>query len=158
MVHDPDGDMDAMEIAAQAEAVLVPYCAKPAWCKWRHRDGCSRCGKCDVGEIYDLAGRQGLKVTTVKNFEHLERTLKTLKVQDARCYIGMCCNNFYIKHEDAFRAAGIPALLLDIAGANCYELLQEQAAYSGKFVAESAIDLEVATKVIHIAHQSNACH
>lgn len=66
MVHDPDGDMDAMEIAAQAEAVLVPYCAKPAWCKWRHKDGCSRCGKCDVGDIYDLAGRQGLKVTTVK--------------------------------------------------------------------------------------------
>ena len=158
MVHDPDGNMGAMEIAAQAEAVLVPYCAKPAWCKWRHKDGCSRCGKCDVGEIYDMAGRQGLKVTTVKNFEHLALTLKTLKAQDTKCYIGMCCNNFYIKHEDAFRAANIPALLLDIAGANCYDLLQEQVAYSGKFIAESAIDLEVAAKVIHIAQQGNTCH
>ncbi|WP_163098219.1 DUF116 domain-containing protein [Acidithiobacillus ferrianus] len=156
MVHDPDGAMDAMDIAAQAEAVLVPYCAKPAWCKWRHKDGCSQCGKCDVGQIYHLAGKRGLKVTTVKNFEHLEFILRVLKERDTKCYLGMCCNNFYIKHEDTFRAANIPALLLDIAGANCYDLMQEQAAYSGKFVAESTIDVEVAAKVIDIAHQNNA--
>ncbi len=104
MVHDPDGAMDAMDIAAQAEAMLVPYCAKPAWCKWRHKDGCSQCGKCDVSQIYHLAEKRGLKVTTVKNFEHLELTLKALKECHAKCYLGMCCNNFYIKHEDAFRA------------------------------------------------------
>lgn len=151
MIHDPDGTMDAFDIAAKADTILVPYCAKPAWCKWRHKDGCSQCGKCDVGEVYKVARQQGLNVTTVRNFEHLEIALKALKKRGTKSYLGMCCNNFYIKREYAFRSANMPALLLDIAGANCYDLMQEQSAYSGEFSAESSIDLGVAEKVIRLA-------
>jgi lipoate-protein ligase A len=133
--------------------VLVPYCAKPTWCKWRHKDGCSQCGKCDVGQVYQIARQQGLQVTTVTNFEHLEITLKALKERGTKSYLGMCCNNFYIKREYAFRSANMPALLLDIAGANCYDLMQEQSAYSGEFSAESSIDLGVAEKVIKLARR-----
>lgn len=153
MIHDPDGTMDAFDIVAKADTVLVPYCAKPTWCKWRHNDGCSQCGKCDVGQVYQIARQQGLQVTTVTNFEHLEITLKALKERGTKSYLGMCCNNFYIKREYAFRSANMPALLLDIAGANCYDLMQEQSAYSGEFSAESSIDLGVAEKVIKLARR-----
>ncbi|WP_035192131.1 lipoyl protein ligase domain-containing protein [Acidithiobacillus ferrivorans] len=150
MIHDPDGTLDAFDIAAKADTVLVPYCAKPTWCKWRHNDGCSQCGKCDVGQVYKIAREQGLQVTTINNFEHLEITLKALNERGTKAYLGMCCNNFYINREYAFRSANMPALLLDISGANCYDLMQEQSAYSGAFSAESSIDIEVAEKVIKL--------
>ncbi|OCB02900.1 lipoate--protein ligase [Acidithiobacillus ferrivorans] len=150
MIHDPDGTLDAFDIAAKADTVLVPYCAKPTWCKWRHNDGCSQCGKCDVGQVYKIAREQELQVTTINNFEHLEITLKALNERGTKAYLGMCCNNFYIKREYAFRSANMPALLLDISGANCYDLMQEQSAYSGEFSAESSIDIEVAEKVIKL--------
>ncbi|MGR2913277.1 lipoyl protein ligase domain-containing protein [Acidithiobacillus ferrivorans] len=155
MIHDPDGTMDAFDIAAKADTVLVPYCAKPTWCKWRHNDGCSQCGKCDVGQVYKIAREQGLQVTTINNFEHLEITLKALNERGTKAYLGMCCNNFYIKREYAFRSANMPALLLDIAGANCYDLMQEQSAYSGEFSAESSIDIDVAEKVIKLARRES---
>jgi lipoate-protein ligase A len=60
----------------------------------------------------------------------------------------MCCRHFFIKREYAFREAGIPAVLVDIAGSNCYELQQEEAAYAGKFQAEARLNLDVLRKVM----------
>lgn len=148
MVHDPEGRHDAFSILDAAEAVLVPYCAKPAWCKWRHRDGCSECGLCAVGDAYRLARERGLQVVTVRNFEHLEETLGRLRAGGAGAYLGMCCNNFFLKREYAFRAAGIPAVLLDISGSNCYDLGQEQRAYAGTFQAEATLNGPVLEKVM----------
>jgi len=60
----------------------------------------------------------------------------------------MCCRHFYLKREYAFREAGIPAVLMDITGSNCYELQQEDLAYAGKFQAQAHLDLEVLRKVM----------
>lgn len=148
MVHDAGRGLTAGEILANAGAVLVPYCAKPTWCKWRHRDGCPECGRCEVGEAYRLARARGLRVITVTDFEHLQRTLEALRAQGVAAYVGMCCRHFYLKREYAFREAGLPALLMDISGANCYELQQEELAYAGKFQAQARLNLDVVRRVL----------
>ena len=148
MVHDPEGRRDTFAILAIAEAVLVPYCAKPVWCKWRHRDGCSECGLCTVSDTYRLAHERGLQVVTICNFEHLNETLQRFREEGVGAYLGMCCNNFFLKREYAFRAAGMPAVLLDITGSNCYDLGQEQLAYVGKFQAEASLNECIVEKVM----------
>lgn len=146
MLHGERGGL--REVLAQATVMLVPYCAKPAWCKWRHLDGCSECGLCEVGEAYRLARERGMDVTTVTRYEHLVATLTNMRGRRVPAYVGMCCSNFYIKRQRAFREAGIPALLMDISGANCYELKQEDQAYAGTFSAEAKLDLEVLRRVM----------
>ncbi|MGD8498080.1 MAG: DUF116 domain-containing protein [Chromatiales bacterium] len=148
MVHDPDGGGNALDILRRAEVVLLPYCAKPPWCKWRHEEGCSECGLCEVGDAYRMARERGLGAVTIRNFEHLEATLADLKADGVEAYVGMCCRNFYIKREHAFREAGIPAVLLDIEGSNCYELQQEDLAYRGEFEAEARLNGDVVEKVM----------
>ena len=147
MVHAPYGKA-VEDIVREANVMLVPYCAKPAWCKWRHRDGCPECGRCEVGEAYRLAREHGMHVVTVTNFEHLQRTLAELRQSGTGAYVGMCCRNFYLKREYAFREAGMPALLMDISGSNCYELQQEDLAYVGRFQAQAHLDLEVLRRVM----------
>jgi len=147
MVHAPSGKA-VEEIVREASVMLVPYCAKPAWCKWRHRDGCPECGRCEVGEAYRLAREHGMRVVTITNFEHLQRTLAALREAGTGAYVGMCCRNFYLKREYAFREASIPALLMDITGSNCYELQQEDLAYAGRFQVQAHLDLDVLRRVM----------
>jgi lipoate-protein ligase A len=147
MVHAP-APLAAADVANAANVMLVPYCAKPSWCKWRDRDGCPDCGLCQVGEAYRLAHERGMRVVTITDFEHLEKTLDELRAQDTRAYVGMCCRHCYLKREYVFRAAGIPAVLMDIAGSNCYELQQEDLACAGEFQAQAYLDLEVLRKVL----------
>jgi len=148
MVHSPDGNADAHAILKQATTMLVPYCAKPAWCKWRHQDDCVECGKCEVGDAYRQARERNMRVTTITNYEHLLATLAEMKAANTPAYVGMCCSNFFIKRHRAFHDSGIPAVLMDISGANCYELQQEDQAYAGTFQAEAQIDTEVLRKVM----------
>ena len=147
MVHAPSQEA-AATIARKASVMLVPYCAKPSWCKWRHRDGCPECGRCEVGDAYRLARERGMRVITITNFEHLEKTLGELRADGTRSYVGMCCRDFYMKREHAFRQAGIPAVLMDITGANCYELQQEDLAYAGKFQAQARLKPDVVVRVM----------
>ena len=147
MVHAP-APLAAADVARVASVMLVPYCAKPSWCKWRHCDGCADCGLCEVGEAYRLARERGMRIVTITNFEHLEETLGELRAQDTRAYVGMCCRHFYLKREYAFRNAGIPAVLIDVTGSSCYELQQEDLAYAGTFKAQAQLDLEVLRKVM----------
>lgn len=135
---------------AGARAMLVPYCAKPNWCKWRHQDGCSECGLCEVGEAYRLGRERDMAVITVTSFEHLRATLRTLKSCGAQAYVGMCCKNFFVKRHAAFQEAGIPALLMDISGSNCYELRQEDLAYAGKFEANATLDGALLSRVMRL--------
>ncbi len=148
MVHDPAGTTDAPALLARAQAMLVPYCAKPTWCKWRHRDGCPECGRCAVGEAYRLGRARGMQVITIRDFEHLETALADLRDARVDAYLGMCCRHFFLKREYAFRAAGMPAVLIDITGANCYELQQEELAYAGRFAAQAELNLPVLRKVM----------
>ncbi|MDE2090173.1 MAG: DUF116 domain-containing protein, partial [Gammaproteobacteria bacterium] len=148
MVHGAGGTASAPDILRRATVMLVPYCAKPAWCKWRYRDGCSECGLCEVGEAYRLARERDMRVISITHYEHLCRTLETLAGEQVPAYVGMCCSNFYLKRDVAFRQAGIPALLMDISGSNCYELQQEDQAYAGRFTAQSRLNLDVVERVM----------
>lgn len=139
----------AMAILAHASAVLIPYCAKPVWCEWRHQDDCTECGLCAVGEAYRLARERGLRAITVTSYEHLVATLAALRDGGESAYVGMCCGNFYVKRFRAFREAGLGAVLMDISGANCYELQQEDLAYAGKFAAEAQLDENLLQRVMH---------
>lgn len=147
MVHSPE-HLSTGEILHRASVVLVPYCAKPAWCKWRHADGCTECGLCEVGDAYRLARERGMRVTTITRYEHLVDTLKEMKSSGVAAYVGMCCSQFFIKRHRAFREAGMPALLMDISGANCYELKQEDQAYAGAFAAQATLDGALLQKVM----------
>lgn len=141
---------DTPAVLGRATVMLVPYCAKPAWCKWRHRDGCSECGKCEVGDAYRLARERDMQVTTITNYEHLVDTLNDLKARKVAAYVGMCCGNFFIKRYRAFAEAGIPAVLMDVSGANCYELRQEEQAYDGRFEAEARLDRNLLERIIRL--------
>lgn len=147
MVHSPGG-APAQEILQHATVMLVPYCAKPAWCEWRHLDGCDECGLCEVGEAYRLGRERGMRVVTITNYEHLVKTLGEMKVDGVEAYVGMCCGNFFVKRHRAFREGGVPAVLMDISGANCYELKQESEAYAGKFEAEAHLDTDLLDRVM----------
>jgi lipoate-protein ligase A len=147
MVHGPE-TLSAEEIARWASVMLVPYCAKMPDCKWRHWNRCTECGLCEVGEAYRLARERGLRVISINNYEHLCRTLDELKRDGVEAYLGMCCSQFYVKRNRAFRDAGIPAVLMDVSGANCYELHQEEQAYAGTFEAKSELDIPLLERIM----------
>jgi lipoate-protein ligase A len=153
MVHGGD-QVGARGILGLATVMLVPYCAKPPTCKWRNRDGCPECGLCEVGDAYRLARERGMRVISINNFEHLCSVLTDLRAQEVPAYVGMCCEHFYLKRQHAFRAAGIPAVLMDISGANCYELQQEDQAYAGQFQAQSRLNVPVMEKVMRFVPRS----
>lgn len=148
IIHNPAGET-APDILAHATVMLVPYCAKLADCKFRHRDGCSECGKCEVGDAYRLARERGMQVISITHFEHLQATLNQMRADGVPAYIGMCCESFYLKRHHAFQEAGIPAVLTDITGTTCYELREEDLAYAGKFRAEAKLKLDVVEQVMH---------
>ena len=147
MPYCADGVGGAEAVLRRASVMLVPYCTKPAWCKWRHRDGCTECGKCEVGDAYRLARGRNMQVTTITSYEHLVATLHAMKAGGVAAYIGMCCSDFFVKRYRAFAEAGMSAVLMDISGANCYELKQESAAYAGTFQAEARLDRDLLARV-----------
>jgi len=140
-----EGDLSPL---TRAGVMLVPYCAKPAWCAWRHDTDCVECGRCDVGEAYRMGRERNMEVLTIVNYEHLVETLAEMKRQGVESYVGMCCGEFFLKRHAAFRDCGMAATLVDIKGATCYELKQEQLAYAGRFSAEAALDLDTLEKVM----------
>jgi len=150
---------DTMAPLDRASVMLVPYCAKPAWCKWRHRTGCAECGLCDVGEAYRMGRARNMEVLTIVDYEHLVATLAEMKAAGVESYVGMCCGEFFLKRHGAFRECGLPATLVDIKGATCYELKQEHLAYAGTFSAEAALDLDTLGKVmVRVPKQEAAAH
>lgn len=142
------GEGNAEAILARASVMLLPYCAKPAWCKWRSQDDCVECGKCKVGDAYRLARERNMQVTTITHYEHLTATLAEMKQRQVDAYVGACCSQFFIKRNQAFAEAGMGAVLMDISGANCYELKQEEAAYAGQFQAEAELDGDLLERVM----------
>lgn len=154
MLYDDGSGLPVEMTLASAGAMLVPYCAKPNWCKWRHHEGCSECGLCEVGEAYRLGRERGMAVITVTSYEHLRVTLDALKAAGTQAYVGMCCSHFFVKRHAAFQEAGMPALLMDISGSNCYELGQERLAYAGKFEANASLDGVLLSQVMRFVPAS----
>ncbi len=149
-VFSPHRGQDIEALLADIDTILLPYCAKPAWCKWRHRDGCPECGRCAVGDAYGLARERGLQVTTITNYEHLRAVLSALVAQGTRAFLGVCCTDFFLKRDYAFIEAGIAALFLDIGGETCYALRAEEDAYAGRFTAEAVMDATLFGQVLDL--------
>lgn len=138
------------ESLKEVGALLLPYCAKPPECEYRNIDGCSKCGLCSVGDVYNMAEEKGLKPITITNYEHLKNTLHSLKEDGVKSYIGCCCEAFFIKRQDAFADAGIPGVLIDIENTTCYELKKEDAAYKGDFQEKTELKTDLLKKLLEL--------
>ncbi len=128
--------------------VLLPYCAKLVGCNYRFREGCSICGQCSVGTVYETIEELGIPVRTIQNFEDLIETIDEFDRKGAKGYIGSCCDAFYSKHYDYFIETGIPALLVDVDDSTCYELGKEEDAYAGRFEGQTQLKEDLLTRVI----------
>lgn len=129
-----------IENIQKAKVMLLPYCAKPRWCDYRHLDDCGECGGCTVGDAYRLAYQKGMIPITITSFELLRDTLLWC-AQNGYTYIGHCCYEFYEKRYEIFRKAseqGAKGVLFDIVGTTCYSLgvEEEEKAYHGEFTVE----------------------
>ena len=149
-LYSPRRDQGFADLLADVGALLLPYCAKPAWCKWRHRDGCPECGQCAVGEAYRLGRERGLPVTTITRYEHLHMVLAQLRAAGIRTFLGVCCTEFFLKRDYAFIEAGLGALFIDIGGDTCYTLRAEESAYRGQFTAEATLDPRLLDRVLRL--------
>ena len=141
------------EILGNCGLLLLPYCSKLPECEYRTKDGCIQCGGCTIGEAFALAEGKGLKVLTIQNYEHLVETLEEEKGNGLRAYIGCCCDAFQLKRQEAFKQAGLPALLLDIENTTCYELNQEKEAYQGAFENQTHLRIGLLEKVLKLVSQ-----
>lgn len=138
----------------KAKVLLLPYCAKPAWCDYRYTDDCGECGGCTVGELYRMAHERGMIPITITSFEMLRDTLRWC-AENGYTYIGHCCYEFFEKRYEIFSKAkewGAGGVLLDILGTTCYNLgvEEEEKAYHGEFQVELDLPLEDARKVLSL--------
>ncbi|NWF96933.1 MAG: DUF116 domain-containing protein [Candidatus Thorarchaeota archaeon] len=134
--------------AQHFDYVLLPYCAKLVGCQYRKTEGCTTCGNCTVGEIYELIESMGVPVRTIQTFEHLIETIEEFKEKGARGFVGSCCEAFFCKHHEDFVASGVPALLIDVDDSTCYELGKEKEAYIGSFEGQTLLKTELMTRVL----------
>lgn len=128
------------ENLSKAKVMLLPYCAKPTWCDYRHLDDCGECGGCTVGDLYRLSYEKGMIPLTITSFELLRDTLLWC-AENNYSYIGHCCTEFFEKRYEIFKKAsqeGSNGVLIDIKGTTCYSLgvEEEEKAYHGEFRAE----------------------
>jgi len=130
------------------DLLLLPYCAKLPTCKYRHIEGCEKCGKCSIGLAYELGEGLGMKVVTVRNFEHLMDTLSSVKETGARGFIGCCCEAFYCKHRDDMEEAGVPGIIIDIEDKTCYDLGKDEEAYKGGFQGKTELRVHLLSKIL----------
>ncbi|MDN5345045.1 MAG: lipoate---protein ligase [Clostridia bacterium] len=126
-----------------APVVLLPYCAKLPTCRFRNRQGCSQCGRCDIGTAYALARQYGLEPLTIQNYEMLARVLQRLKKEGAPAFLGSCCEAFLTKHRRDLERIGLPGILVDIDSSTCYELGQENAAHAGLFEKQTSLKMNL---------------
>ncbi len=138
----------ACDILGNADAMLIPYCAKPVDCAYRDKEGCDECGKCDVGDLYRLGREHGLRMITLQDYQDLPSTFAHLRAKGVHGLLGMCCQQLFVKRNQVFRDAGIPMVLFDIHGANCHEQGKERQAYRGKFKGQSGLDLPVVERTM----------
>jgi lipoate-protein ligase A len=137
------------------EVLLLPYCAKLVTCEFRNEEGCVKCGKCSVGTAYELAENTGLTPITITNFEHLMKTLRKLKQQNVKGYLGCCCEGFYCKHHDDLKQVDIPGILVDINDETCYDLGKEEDALHGTFDSQTELKIDLLTKLVERLTHNN---
>jgi len=128
--------------------MLLPYCSKPIDCDLRNSPDCDMCGRCTVGEAYQMAKEMGMDALCITSFEHLMEELSEMRRKGIRAYIGCCCEQFFMKHLEDFESSSIPAILLHIKDTTCYDLGKVFDAYKGEFENQTQIDIELLSKVL----------
>jgi lipoate---protein ligase len=137
--------------------LLLPYCAKLTECDLRHKKKCRICGEdcCSIGPAWTMGRSRKMKVTSIVSFEDLWEELMRMKASGVAAYIGCCCQPFFAKHADDFKASGLPGILLDIDNTTCYDLDQAKQAYAGQFESQTRLNLELLERVLQI--QAERC-
>lgn len=138
----------AIEKLPEASVILIPYCAKLASCEFRYDKDCISCGDCTAGVAYELAHKHNMEPITIVNFEDLKFTLSEMKQRGIKCYLGCCCNPFFVKHREDFEKAGMAGLLINVENTTCYDLDLEREAKEGAFKGETQLNLDILEKVI----------
>lgn len=133
---------------------LLPYCSKDLECQFRHEDGCSDCGLCTIGEGYELARYYNLKPVTITSFEDLQRTLRRIRAESDRGFLGCCCEGFYTKHAEDFERAGVPGVLVAMDSTTCYDLGKARSAYHGTYDHQTDINVGLLSKVLALRRAS----
>ncbi len=139
-----------LELASGSKVpFLLPYCAKLPNCRFRHREGCSVCGCCDVSDAYGLAMEFNLEPITIQNYEMLEAKLKELKSCGCSVFLGMCCTTFFVKHQADFEQIDLPGLLINVDNSTCYELGKEREAHQGLFENQTRLKLDLVRRILN---------
>ncbi|MEW5768034.1 MAG: DUF116 domain-containing protein [bacterium] len=136
------------DILKSPSVLLLPYCAKLVGCKYRHNDGCAKCGQCSIGTAYELADQHGLTPISIRSYEHLQTTLQAFKKVGVKSYIGCCCETFFAKRQRIFKEAGVPGVLIDIENSTCYDLDRESEALAGEFENQTHLRVNLLEKVM----------
>jgi lipoate-protein ligase A len=134
-----------------ATRLLLPYCAKETDCEFRHRRECDRCGRCAVGDAYELGERLGLAPVTITSFEALEEEWRRMAAEGVRAYVGSCCEPFFTKHRREFEETPVPGVLVDLESATCYDLGKAREAHEGRFEGHTELVAGLLEKVCRLA-------
>jgi lipoate-protein ligase A len=135
--------------------LLLPYCSKLVECELRHKNECTKCSLCTIGDAYESAEKNKMKPITILSFENLMETLHNLKKNGVKTFIGSCCEAFYIKHLEDFEEAGLPGVLVDIDSTTCYDLEKVKEAELGSFEGQTYLNMDLINKVIEVLKSRN---
>ena len=143
-------------IHKRPSVLLLPYCAKRTRCDLRYEKGCRICGEdcCSIGPAWSMGRHRQMQVISILSFEDLWDELMRMKASGVAAYIGCCCQPFFAKHADDFKASGLPGILLDIDNTTCYDLDQAKQAYAGQFERQTNLNLELLETVLQIRVES----
>jgi lipoate-protein ligase A len=146
-----NGSFEAV-IQKRPSVLLLPYCAKLSGCDLRHAKGCRICkeARCSIGPAWSMGRRRKMKVISIVSFEDLWEELMRMKRTGVAAYIGCCCQPFFAKHADDFKASGLPGILLDIDNTTCYDLDQAKQAYAGQFERQTDVNLDLLETVLQV--------
>lgn len=132
-------------------ALMLPYCAKDMECGLRHQEGCTLCGKCEIGDMWKMGEERGLQPITIQSFEHLMEHLDHIRGEGFDGFIGCCCETFYIKHAREMEEAGVPGILVDVDDRTCYDLGKQEDAYVGIYENQTRMNTQLLAKMIQMA-------
>lgn len=132
------------------DLLLLPYCSKETDCKLRYKKDCTVCGRCTIGDAYEIGNQNDMLPISIVSFEDLIKTILRYRKKGKTAFLGCCCEPFYIKHEKDFERAGLPGILINIDNTTCYELGEEQKAYAGNFDKKTDLKLDLLEKVIKV--------
>ncbi len=137
-----------------ATRLLLPYCAKETDCKLRHSRECDACGRCAIGDAYELGRELGLVPVTITSFEDLEAEWRRMAEEGVPAYVGSCCEPFFTKHRREFEETPVPGVLVDLESATCYDLGKAREAHEGRFEGHTELRFKLLEKVCRLAAEA----